>query len=144
MAGYRRERLADVLSSFVAQELRRMSDPRLEFVTITEVRVTNDLRVATLFWTIPTIQRVPTTAKASESGAADVMLGDPTARPDEAVIEDVAAALERTIYMLKKKIAKELHLRYTPDLIFKFDDSPSNASRIEELLKRACAGNDIG
>lgn len=139
MGGYRHKRLADVLMSFIGQELRRMSDPRLEFVTITEIRVTSDLRVATIFWTIPTLQQVPTTSTGgagTTEEAPTILLGDPTAKPDEERIHDVAEALKRTVYAFKKKIAKELHLRYTPDLIFTFDDSPSNAVRIEQLLKR--------
>ena len=137
MAGYRHKRLADVLMSFISQELRRMSDPRLEFVTITEIRVTSDLRVATIFWTIPTLQQIPTApVTGSGSEAPSILLGDPTAKPDEEKIADVAEALQRTVYALKKKIAKEMHLRYTPDLVFTFDDSPSNAVRIEQLLRR--------
>jgi len=108
-------RLADRIKVIVAQTLEmRIKDPRLGFVTITDVRVTNDLREATLFYTV---------------------LGDEAARTD------TAAALESAKGMLRTEVGAQTGIRHTPSLTFVVDAVPETARHIEVLLATAAAAD---
>jgi len=108
-------RLADRIKVIVAQTLEtRIKDPRLGFVTITDVRVTNDLREATVFYTV---------------------LGDETARAD------TGAALESAKGILRSEVGAQTGVRFTPSLAFVVDAVPETARHIEELLATAAAAD---
>ena len=108
-------RLADRIRVIVAQTLEmRIKDPRLGFVTITEVRVTNDLREATVFYTV---------------------LGD------ESELEATAAALESAKGVLRSEVGAQTGVRHTPSLEFVVDAVPENARHIEDLLATAAAAD---
>ena len=108
-------RLADRIKVIVAQTLEtRIKDPRLGFVTITDVRVTNDLREATVFYTV---------------------LGDEAARVG------TAAALESAKGVLRSEVGAGTGVRFTPSLSFVVDAVPENARHIEELLATAAAAD---
>jgi len=108
-------RLADRIKVIVAQTLEtRIKDPRLGFITITDVRVTNDLREATVFYTV---------------------LGD------EAALADTAAALESAKGVLRSEVGAGTGVRFTPSLAFVVDAVPENARHIEELLASAAAAD---
>ncbi|MDI2132459.1 30S ribosome-binding factor RbfA [Yinghuangia seranimata] len=107
----RARKLADRIKVVVAETLdRRIKDPRLGFVTITDARVTGDLREATVFYTV---------------------FGDETER------EASAAALESAKGILRSAVGRETGVRYTPTLTFVADAIPDNARQIDELLARA-------
>lgn len=102
-------KLADQIKVIVAQMLeRRIKDPRLGFVTVTDVRLTGDSRDATVFYTV---------------------LG---ADSDIAASQ---AALESAKGLIRSAIGKQLGLRYTPTLTFVLDAMPENARHIDELLE---------
>jgi ribosome-binding factor A len=101
------ERIHEVIASLLES---RVKDPRLGFVTVTDVRVTGDLREATVFYTV---------------------LGDDT---NEA---STAAALDSARGMLRSELSRTLGIRYTPSLTFVRDALPTNASHITELLTQA-------
>ena len=104
-------RVADRIKESVALLLdTRVKDPRLGFVTITEVRVTGDLREATVFYTV---------------------LGDDEKRAS------TKAALESAKGMLRSEVGKALGIRHTPSLQFLLDGIPENAIHISEVLKTA-------
>lgn len=104
-------KLADRIRVVVAETIeRRIKDPRLAFVTITDVRVTNDLRDATVFYTV---------------------LGNDAERAA------TAAALESARGVLRTEVGRRTGVRFTPSLTFVPDAVPENARHIEELLKRA-------
>lgn len=108
-------RLADRIRVVVAESLElRIKDPRLGFVTITDVRVTNDLREATVFYTV---------------------LGD------EAAAAETAAALESATGILRSEVGAATGVRHTPSLRFVVDAVPENARHIEELLAAAAAAD---
>ncbi len=108
-------RLADRIKVIVAQTLEmRIKDPRLGFITITDVRVTNDLREATVFYTV---------------------LGDDTA------LADTAAALESAKGVLRSEVGAGTGVRFTPTLAFVVDAVPDNARHIEDLLATAAAAD---
>lgn len=111
MTNPRVAKLADQIKVVVAGTLeRRVKDPRLGFVTITDVRLTGDSREATLFFT----------AMGSEAEQAST-----------------AAALESAKGMLRSTVGKRLGLRYSPTLTFVRDATSETAKAIEDLLARA-------
>lgn len=104
-------RLADRVKVVVAETLEtRVKDPRLGFVTITDARVTNDLREATVFYTV---------------------LGTQAER------EDSALALESAKGVLRSEVGRQTGIRHTPSLTFIADALPENARHIDDLLARA-------
>ena len=113
MASPRVLKLADQIKVIVAEMLeRRIKDPRLGFVTITDVRLTGDSREATVFYTV---------------------LGS------EDELADTSAALSSATGLIRSRIGKQLGLRFTPSLTFVRDAVPENARQIDDLLLRARA-----
>jgi ribosome-binding factor A len=111
MDAARARRLADRISQIVAEMLeRRIKDPRLGFITVTEARLTNDLREATVFYTV---------------------YGSPEERAE------TAAALESATGVIRSEVGKQTGLRHTPSLTFVADAVPENVRHIEELVDRA-------
>lgn len=111
MSAARARRLADRIQEIVAARLQRgIKDPRLGFVTITDVRVTNDLREATAFYTA---------------------FGDVQERAD------TADALASLTGMLRTEVGRQTGIKFTPTLAFVLDAVPENASHIDELLAAA-------
>ncbi|WP_033819665.1 30S ribosome-binding factor RbfA [Kitasatospora sp. MBT63] len=107
----RARKLADRIQVVVAETLqRRIKDPRLGYVTITDARVTGDLREATVFYTV---------------------YGDETER------QASAAALESAKGVLRSEVGKQTGVRFTPTLTFVADALPDNAKNIDDLLDRA-------
>jgi len=109
----RARKLADRIHEIVAEALeKRVKDPRLGFVTVTDVRVTNDVQHATIFYTV---------------------FGD----TEEKVAS--AAALESAKGVLRSEVGRRTGIRLTPTLEFVADAVPENAAHIEELLRVAAA-----
>ena len=107
----RAARLADRIKVVVAQALeRRVKDPRLGFVTITDARVTNDLQHATLYYTV--------------FGTAEEQ-------------QNTRAALESAKGVLRSEVGRNITARLTPTLTFVPDEIPVNASHLEEVLRAA-------
>ncbi len=121
--------MSDLLLSFVAGELRRLGDLRLDLVTITAVDMTPDLKTAWVYWTLADVASAP----ATPEGAAEAV----PSFPSEQRVAEAEAALKGVVGLLKRRAGEELQLRYTPHLRFKFDSSSHYASRIESLLKKA-------
>lgn len=113
MSEARAARLADQIKQVVAETLDRgVKDPRLGFVTITDVRVTGDLQHATLFYTV--------------LGSEDSMA-------------DTAAALESAKGMIRSEVGKAIQIRLTPSLEFVPDALPETAASMLSLLEEAAA-----
>jgi ribosome-binding factor A len=113
MTNPRIRKIADRIQVTVAEMLeRRVKDPRLGFVTVTDVRVTGDSQQATVFYTV---------------------LGE------EADLVSTAAALESAKGLLRSEVAKQLSMRHAPTLIFVHDALPENARHLDEVLARAKA-----
>jgi ribosome-binding factor A len=110
----RARRLAKRISQIVAEALEHeVKDPRLAFVTITDTKVTGDLREATVYYTVlgETVDAEPDTAGA-------------------------AAALRSATGVLRTLVGAGTGVRYTPSLAFVADVVPDEARRMEELLAR--------
>ena len=117
MSNARVRKIADRIQVIVAEMLeRRIKDPRLGFVTVTDVRVTGDSQQATIFYTV---------LDAS---------GD-----DEAALASTAAALESAKGLLRSEVAKQLGMRTAPTLTFIADALPESARHLDEVLARAKA-----
>ena len=111
MSSERQARLGDRIRVILAERLEKgLRDPRLGFVTITDVRVTGDLQHASVFFTV---------------------LGSPEER------EASAAALRSATGMLRSEVGKHLNVRLTPSLEFIPDAIPENAGHIADLLREA-------
>ena len=105
--------MADRIKVIVAKTLERgIKDPRLGFVTITDVRVTGDLQHASIFYTV----------YGSDEERADT-----------------AAALKSATGMLRSEVGKNITARLTPSLEFIADGIPENAALIDSLLTEAAA-----
>ncbi|GAA3529984.1 30S ribosome-binding factor RbfA [Aeromicrobium panaciterrae] len=116
MAGPRNAKVGDRIKVVVAQMLeRRVKDPRLGFVTITDVRMTGDGQQASVFYTV---------------------MGDESARAE------TAAALKSATGLIRSEVGKQLGTRITPSIEFYLDSVPETAKEIEELLAKARAADD--
>lgn len=111
----RARKLADRIREIVAGMLeRRVKDPRLGFVTVTDARLTGDLRDATIFYTV---------------------YGSDAERVDS------ATALESAKGIIRTEVGRATGLRYTPTLTFIPDDVQENVAHIEDLLAQARAAD---
>ena len=109
----RARRVADRIHKTVAQVLeRRIKDPRLGFVTITDVRVTGALQQATVFYTV-----YGTEGERRRS----------------------ASALKSATGLIRSEVGKALGIRLTPTISFQLDSLPTTARSIEDALAQAQA-----
>jgi ribosome-binding factor A len=109
----RAARLAQRIKVVVAQALgKRIKDPRVDAITITDARVTNDLQHATVYYTV---------------------FGDEQAQ------QGASAALEKAKGVLRSEVGRNITVRLTPTLEFVPDQIPVNAGHLEELLRKAKA-----
>ena len=111
MSSPRVRKVADRIQVIVAEMLeRRIKDPRLGFVTVTDVRVTGDTQNASIFYTV---------------------FGE------EEQVAGTAAALESAKGLLRSEVAKQLGMRHAPSLEFIHDALPENARHLDDLLAKA-------
>jgi ribosome-binding factor A len=109
----RAAKMADRIKVIVAKRLERgLKDPRLGFVTITDVKVTGDLQHASVFYTV---------------------YGNEEERADS------AAALKSATGMFRSEVGKNITARLTPSLEFIADAIPETAAHMETLLAEARA-----
>jgi ribosome-binding factor A len=111
MDAARARKLGEAIAQIVAEMLeRRIKDPRLGFVTVTEARITGDLREATVFYTV--------------YGSAQERT-------------DTAAALASATGLIRSEVGHQTGLKHTPSITFREDTVPDTARNIEELVARA-------
>jgi ribosome-binding factor A len=110
MKQYKRsQRVGDLIREVISEMLLRdLSDPRLATVTITEVEVTADLKLARVFF---------------------------SARGDQVREKAALQGLEGAAGFIKKSLGRELRLRYMPDLMFQVDRSFDYGSKIDRLIQ---------
>ena len=107
----RARKMADRIKEIVAKRIDKgLRDPRLGFVTITDVRVTGDLQHASIFYTV---------------------YGSEEERRDSAL------ALKSATGMLRTEVGRNITARLTPSLEFIHDAIPENAEHIAALLREA-------
>lgn len=108
MSGHRADRVADLVRRALARLLREVRDPRVGFVTLTEVKLSPDLRHAVAFVTVM----------------------------DARQRDETLFALNRATPFLRRSLAREAGLRVTPDLRFVGDDAVEGGQRLEDILDR--------
>ena len=101
-------RLNEVVMECLAEEVERLSDPRLGFVTITGVEIASDLRTADVFYSVLHRGKEP-----DESAAALVSAGP----------------------HLRTHIGRQIRMKYSPELRFIEDESVAGGERIEAILR---------
>lgn len=113
MDAARARKLADRIQQVVAEMLeRRIKDPRLGFVTVTDARITADLGDATVYYTV----------FGSEAERAAT-----------------AAALESAKGLIRSEVGRQTGLRHTPTLTFVHDPLPESARHMDDLFAMARA-----
>ncbi len=101
--------MSDLIREVIGEMLRRdLNDSRLESVTITAVEMTDDLKLATVFFSA---------------------MGNPSRE------EESLRGLQSATGYMKKRLGRELRLRYIPDLLFKVDHSFDYGSKIDRLIR---------
>lgn len=109
LAGNRSERVGDqILKELSCLLLKRIKDPGLQTVTLTDVRLSKDLRHADIYYSV---------------------FGE------EEKKRQVKEGFERAKGFIRKEIGLKLHLRYVPDFHFKYDASLEYGQKIERLLE---------
>ena len=109
MVGRRPHRLGGQIQAEISEIIqRRLKDPRLGFVTVTRVRLTADLRIATVYVSV---------------------MGE----PEE--IEKNVLCLQGASNYIRSLLGERLRVKHLPELRFRYDDSGVKGARIEELLK---------
>lgn len=110
MVKYRDRKVAQEVQREVNDILqKRVRDPRVQDVTITDVRVTGDLQQATIYYSL-------LSDKASE-------------------LKKAQAGLDKATGLIRKELGQRLRIYKTPEIIFERDESVAYGSRIDELIR---------
>ncbi len=108
MSQLRVEKLQELMKQEISQIiLRELKDPRIGFVTVTQVEVTGDLREAKVYVSL---------------------MGN------EKQVEDCWKGLQSSLGYIRREIGKRIRLRFTPELSFALDKSLDYSAHIQELL----------
>jgi ribosome-binding factor A len=105
--GSRTARVGEEIREVLAEEIQKLKDPRVGFVTVTGVKVAPDLRRAWVYYT---------------------SYGDAKARTA------TGAALRSANAHLRSAVGREVRLRYLPELVFEEDATVEQGERIDHLL----------
>lgn len=105
----RAPRVAELIKQEISRLLQHgLKDPRIGFVTVTDVEVTKDLRYANVYVSV----------LGEEKSKRDSMIG-----------------LEQATGFIRREVGKILHLRHTPEITFKVDESVEYGARINDILQ---------
>jgi ribosome-binding factor A len=105
----RTERVSEEFREILAEEIPRLKDPRVGFVTVTSVSVTPDLRRARVFYTA---------------------LGDESQR------KATRAGLRSAAGHLRRVLGHEVRIKFLPELEFEEDQTEIRAGRVDQLLRK--------
>ena len=109
LQGSRPERVGDLIRAELSALLtRQVKDPGIGFVTLTNVRVTSDLQLARIYYSL---------------------LADARGR------RDTARALARAVPFLRRQLGRRLRLKRVPNLEFSYDDSVERQARVAQILQ---------
>ncbi|MFH0839177.1 MAG: 30S ribosome-binding factor RbfA [Candidatus Omnitrophota bacterium] len=108
--GTRPERVAELIKEALTLILRdKVKDPHIGFVTITEVKLTGDLRFARVYVSI---------------------MGDETAK------QKTIASIERATGFIRRQLGERIRIKFVPELRFIIDDSLDRSQHIDDILKK--------
>ncbi len=109
MEGKRSDKVADLIQKEISQMLvKSIKDPRIGFITITRVTVSQDCRSAKVYYSVAGTQ---------------------------AERESSMKGLDSAKGYVRKELGRRIRLRYTPDITFQFDPSIEYAIHVEELIQ---------
>jgi ribosome-binding factor A len=111
--GPRIQRVGEEFREILAEEIPKLKDPRIGFVTVTGVKVTADLRRAWVYYTA---------------------FGDDKERAS------TRAGLRSAVPRLRGLIGKQVRMKFLPELAFEEDATLEQAARIDRLIARLNAG----
>ena len=116
MEGKRSEKVADLIQKEISQMLAKsVKDPRIGFVTITRVTVSEDCRFARIYYSVAgTLAERESSMKGLDSAKGYV----------------------------RRELGRRIRLRYTPDITFQFDPSIEYAIHVEELIQNIHQGKE--
>lgn len=115
MSGRRRVfQVGERIKELIAQDLVHTADPRFGLVTITSVMVSPDLRIAKVYWVVSFVSGVDRQER----------------------IEEVREAFEAAQGLFRRMLAKQLGVRFVPDLRFYYDDTLDTVEHVERLMEK--------
>lgn len=103
----RAQRVGEEIKKEVSEIIREMKDPRIGFVTVVDVEVTNDLRHARVFVSV---------------------------YGEEAAKKESLEGLQAATGFIRSEIGRRIRLRHTPEIAFKLDSSIERGARINQIL----------
>jgi len=106
--GARTDRVGEEFREILAEEIQKLKDPRVGFVTVTGVKVSPDLRVAWVYYSV---------------------LGDRKAKAG------TRAALKSAVPHLRRALGRQIHLKITPELRFEEDQTILTGERIDRIVE---------
>jgi len=110
MENMRTNRVAEQMKKEVGEILnQKIKDPRVGFVTVTDVELTNDLQHATVFVSV---------------------LGDEDEKQESLI------GLSKASGFVRSEVGKRIRLRKTPEIVFQFDEAHEHGNRIESILRK--------
>jgi ribosome-binding factor A len=118
MEGKRSEKIADLIQKEISEILlRTIKDPRIGFVTITRVSVSEDYRSAKVYFSVPgSLEERQRSMEGLNSAKGYV----------------------------RKELGRRIRLRYTPEVFFKFDPSIEYSIHIEEVFRHLKVEKEAG
>jgi ribosome-binding factor A len=123
MAGSRRiYQVGERIKELVAEHLVHTADPRFSLVTITSVMVSPDLRVAKVYWVVSMLSGVDR----------------------EERIHEVQEAFGSAEGMFRRLLAKQLGVRFVPELRFYYDDTLDTVEHVERLMSKIKPNSEQG
>ena len=112
MASNRAEKVSDLLKKEISLIItNEIKDPRLQNINITAVKVSDDIGIATVFYSI---------------------IGESIHKSDSKIDDRI---LKKFSGMIRSNLAKKIKIRRIPKIIFRFDESIEYSENIEKLLK---------
>jgi ribosome-binding factor A len=120
----RTARVNEVVREVLAEELERLADAQLGFITVTGVEVTPDLRQATVYYSALTLAEGEAEAEHDTRG--------PHLPPPAATAE----ALRAVKANLQAAIGRQVRMKYTPQLVFREDPAIKTGERVDEILRQ--------
>lgn len=110
MEGKRSDKVADLIQKEISHMLMRtLKDPRIGFVTITRVAVSEDCRMAKIYFSVP--------------GSSDER-------------EKSTEGLNSAKGYVRKELGRRIRMKYTPEITFQFDPSIEYAIHIGEVIEQ--------
>ncbi len=110
MSTKRQKRIGELIQEVISELLeKKLEDPRLRMVTITDAEITPDLRQARIWYSV---------------------LGEPEQ------IKAATQALRNAAGFMRRELGMQLRLRYVPEIVFKRDDSWQQGARVDDLLQQ--------